>query len=267
MHQTSVALSAVVLFSAAANAAIVPYKFAVLDAGVVPGTLALPITWTGPGDNRAFSAGAGSLTPPSADLIDAVPRVRWDDYIMADPIGASFGGDPNVTGDGHTARPASVGATGTGFEPGRFVGSMYTLSDDGNTGGISAGPDGRVYLLNITLAAGSSAPTTQGVYLAIFAEGGGPNIDATATSFPALRFGVQNATNIGRNIGTGQPKTSLRSYYLDYIATQVPASELPASFGAGVNYQIFLAQTDVPAPMTSLSLLGVGAWAARRRRM
>jgi hypothetical protein len=257
------ASSAAAAVSSSASAAL-PYRLGVFDFGVIPGSVANPITWTGPGDNRAFTAGAGSIQPPPADLIDTIPRLRYDDYFMLDPIGQSVGGDPNVSGDGYSASPISFLVTGSGFDAGRAFGVASGGPGPDGFGGTPAGLEGRVYLMNLTLRVGSSAPTTQGAVIQILREG---DVQGANYVFSALRFGIENATNeAGENVGTLPVLLTQRYYYLDYIATPVPASELPASFGAGINYQIFLAQTDVPAPGASLVLLTAGGWAARRRR-
>jgi hypothetical protein len=250
------------LLSAAASASVVPYRVAFLDIGGAPGTLGSPITWSGPGDNRAFSAGAGSLFPPPADLIDTVPRLRWDDYFMFDPAGQSNGGDSAVAGDGYTATGPSF-LIGSAFDPGRALGLTYILGPDGFPGAYG-GSNGRCFLLNLTLRTGSSAPTTEGVYINILREN---DAQSANFAFTALRFGIENATNQavdGNDAAT--PYTTQRFYYLDWIATDVPASELPPSFGPGINYQIFVQQTDVPAPSTVVALISAAGWANRRRR-
>jgi hypothetical protein len=251
------ASSAIAVISWSASSAVLPYRFSIMDLGVLPGALGLPITWSGPGDNRAFTAGAGSSLPPPADQIDSIPRLRWDDYFMADPLGASNGGDPGVPGDGYTAAAAFFAGEPANFQAGRAVGVTFAVGPDG-IGGTPAGPDGRVYLMNLTLRVGSGVPVTEGVTIGILREGASVN----EPILRAVRFGIENATNVTLNPG----QFSQRRYYLDYIATPVPASELPASFGAGINYQIFVAQTDVPTPATSILLLTASSWATRRRR-
>jgi hypothetical protein len=264
MLRLLLASSAVAAISSSSASAVLPYRFGVFDFGVIPGSLASPITWTGPGDNRAFTSNAGSVLAPPADAIDANPRLRYDDYFMIDPLGQSVGGDPGVSGDGYSATPLGFLISGSGFGPGQAFGVASAGPGPDGLGGIDAGPDGRVFLMNLTLRQGSSAPTTPGAIIQILREG---NVPGANYVFSALRFGIENATNqASENVGTLPVLYTQRYYYLDYIATPVPASELPASFGASVNYQIFLAQTDVPAPGAALALLGAGSMAARRRR-
>lgn len=266
MFKATVLLSVIVAFhGSSCGGGVLPYRLALFDFGGIPGALGQPVTWNGPGDNRAFSSGAGSLLPPSADLIDVIPRVRWDDYFMMDPTGQSDGGDPQASGDGHTALGPGLTITGSGFGPGQIFGVCNTsISPDGQYG-HSAGDDGRVYLANITLRAGSSAPFTEGAIIQILREANAPPGPDTSFVFPALRFGIDSATNQAfRDLG-GAAVTTQRFYYLDYTATPVAAAELPSSFGAGVNYQIYLAQSDVPSPGPA-SLLSCGVILVSRRR-
>lgn len=242
--------------SAAASAAFLPYRVLLADFGGVPGIgIGQPITWTGPGDNTSFTSPVGGLLPPNADNIDASPRVRWDNYFMFDPNGASVGGDPSISGDGYSALAPS-GSFGPAFGAGIINGVIYNV--ESTFGGRFAGADGRLYLLNVTLRAGSSVPTTAGIYTGV--------VEGTLGQFnnenylPSLKFGRENAV-------FGVNPISQRRYYLDWIATPVAASELPPSFGAGINYQIYIQQLDptIPSPGT-VSLAMIAATFVRRKR-
>lgn len=258
MNTSTLALAALALAASSAQAGYLPYRVLTMDFGGVPhGTLGQPITWQSSGSSRPYRHPMGTLAPPTADLIDAVPAVRWDDYLMFDPIGPSDAGDPSTEGDGHTALAAS-GGIATSIDAGRIVGMQYAV---GATGGRYAGADGRLYFASITLPTDASPPETSGIYIGLLED----NAPSEAHII-AAKFGPESAV-FGAEHHLPSPRATSRRYFLDWIATPVPASALTGDFGPAINYTLYIQQEGLALPTPGAAgLLGLALLSTARRR-
>lgn len=250
------ALAGVMAGGRASSAAVsTSFGVNVVDAGGVPGgSLGSPITWT-PG-NAAFDPGFGSDIPPEPGSILASPALEYDSYLAMDPIGPSTPASSfepvawhHAWGPANIIRPDSPS---TCFAPGRLAGIWYSIGSNGGFQMSGVGPNGRsrLFIAQITLRPGTSAPTTAGVYVNI-RDAGTLNPDG---ELGALRFGEANASNNGGKWG--------QAYYLEAVARE--AFRVPSAFAGGTSYAIYV--VALPAPGSAALLVLFGAATIRRRR-
>jgi len=195
------------------------------DAGVVPGGVGNPITWTPAAGSFQDSRGAAGVFAPDADSAANTTGGIFDNYFGMDTNGPTIAGDGNTnTNDGYSSNaslgavyPGASGATTTmsGFRAGIVQGVWFSISFIPSGLGVFTGADS-LFVLNLTLRPGASAPDTVGLAVNIR--------DAVATGngvLGNLKFGAANASNNGGLWG--------QSYFLDYIAS--PVSGLGSKIG------------------------------------
>ncbi|MFM9957217.1 MAG: hypothetical protein ACKVZJ_04010 [Phycisphaerales bacterium] len=248
------------LLVAVGTASAVPFGINTVDVGGIPGgSLGNPITWTGPAGagntGAAFNPATGGNFAPAQQSIAGNAAIGWDSYAMLDPIGRSTASSSTTTSDGYTASSPSnalfpTATPTTFFGASGANGSMSGVYFNAGAGGgfLPSGPGDRLFIAQITLRAGSSAPTTQGALINI-RDFGSP---ATG-SLGLLRFGLANASNNGGNWGA--------SYYLDFRATATTG--LTGAFATSTSYEIFVVQVPTPG---AAGLAGIAGLVALRRR-
>ncbi len=235
------------------------------DAGVLPGTIGNPITWTPASGSFTDSRGPTGIFAPTADGAANTPGGAYDNYFGMDANGPTVPGDgnPNTVGDGYSSNATLLTidpvtyppvVTGVGFRAGIVQGPWFsTTFVNSRAHAEFAGLDA-MFILNLTLRPGSSGPTTVGLVVNI-RDGADVNNPASAGGLGAVKFGANNASNNG---GLWH-----QSYYLGWVATQV--SGLNATFDGGTNYTIYLVGVPGPGPGGCLAIV-FGAALRRRRR-
>ncbi|MFM9958505.1 MAG: hypothetical protein ACKVZJ_10540 [Phycisphaerales bacterium] len=244
----------------AAQGAGQPFQVNTIDAGGIPGgSLGNPITWTG---GAAFNPATGGNSPPAQQSIAGNAALQFDSYVAIDPIGPSR---PNINPveppDDYTALgPSSIifptATPTTPFGSSSLSGVWFNAGANG--GWIASGPapqeplpgSQQMFIAQITLRAGSSEPTTQGLLVNIRDFG----TVSTTGELGELRFGIQNASNNGGKWG--------QSYYLS--SRSRPADGLTGSFVGAVSHAIFVIAIPAPGAAGMLSIAGLAA--SRRRR-
>lgn len=242
--------STVVALAGAAQAA--SFQLNLMDAGVIQGSIGAPVTWT-PATQASY-ASSSAVVAPSADDIDGNAKLQFDNYFGMDTNGQSNGGDPNVKGDGYSSNNGLIivsSDVSTGFGNGQAFG-VWGSTSFVNSGTTHFGGADSLFVMNLTLRAGSSDPTTAGV-IAEIQDGA----DSVGGKFVTLKFGAANAATAPGLTG---------SYYLDWIKTGVTTAQTNATFNGGTNYQIFIVQAAVPAPGVAGVAGLAGLTVIRRRR-
>lgn len=235
------------------------------DAGVLPGTIGNPITWTPASGSFTDSRGPTGIFAPTADGAANTPGGVYDNYFGMDPNGPTVPGDgnPNTLGDGYSSNATLLTidpltyppvTTGVGFRAGIVQGPWFsTTFVNSRAHPEFAGLDA-LFILNLTLRPGSSAPATTGIVVNI-RDGANGDKSGVPGVLGAVKFGPQNASN---NAGQWA-----QSYYLDWVAK--PVSGLNATFDGGTSYAIYLVAVPGPGAGTMAGLLACRL-ALRRRR-
>lgn len=109
-----------------------------------------------------------------------------------------------------------------------------------------------MFIMNLTLRPGASAPTTQGLVVNV-RDGAEIDHPTAPGHLGALRFGIKNAHN---NSGLWS-----QSYYLDWMQRVV--IDLSVTFNGGTSYAIYI--VAIPAPGAGFVLLAAMPVPARRR--
>lgn len=230
------------------------FQLNVIDAGGIPGgTLGKPITWTP--STLAYNPGIGSNFPPSPNAIFGSENLEFDSYIAIDPIGPSTSSSTSSSVEGYQSLgPTNLlnptGSPTTPFLAGKLTGLWFNTSSNGSW--VTAGPENRIFIAQISLAPGSSGPTTEGLMVNI--RDGRPGQDPNGV-LGALRFGIDNASNNSGNWA--------QSYHLKAFGRPITSAS-PAFIG-GTCWDIFVVVAPSPC---SAGLLGVGGLigVAQRKR-
>ncbi|MFM9958506.1 MAG: hypothetical protein ACKVZJ_10545 [Phycisphaerales bacterium] len=247
------ALSILALGASTALGAGAPFQINTIDAGGIPGgSLGNPITWTG---GAAFNPATGGNFPPAQQAIAGNAAIGWDSYLAIDPRGRSFGNlKPFNPVEGYTALgPTSIiyptATPTTPFSASSLSGVWFNAGAGG--GFVTSGSNENImFIAQITLRAGSSVPTTDGVLVNIRDFG----TVSTTGELGALKFGAQNATNNSGKWG--------QAYFLDLRVT--PTTGLVGAFANATSYEVLV--RAVPGPGAAGAMMLVGVAAARRRR-
>ncbi len=247
-------LTVAALLASTATVRADPFQVNVCDAGVVPGSIGNPVTWTPALGSFQDSRGSSGVFPPAPEG-PLTPSEMYDNYFSMDPAGPPLPGDgnPNTIGDGYitivslgAVNPGASGSTTTmsGFRAGIAQGVWFSTAFITSGDQVSI-PDGtytgnltgiqHMFVLNLTLRPGASPPTTNGLVVNIR---DGADIDQPTAngSLGPLRFGLANASNNGGRWH--------QSYYLDYLTRTV--SGINATFNGGTSYAIYI--VAVPEP-------------------
>ncbi|MBN8645471.1 MAG: hypothetical protein J0L61_09570 [Planctomycetes bacterium] len=254
--------SAVLAVAGAANAA--TFRINVVDAGGVAGGTGSPITWTGTTNGAAYNnAAVGGNNPPSQSLAgaDSLPATAFDSYIAIDSRGPTIGESSDGANDGYTSSgpgnyiglsSADSNAFRASGANGSLIGVWFNTFDTSSTADLLGAGVDSLFLGQISLRPGSTAPTTQGLVVNIKDNKPGQNPDGV---LGALRFGEANATDNGGAWG--------QSYYLAVRTRTIAGAS--AAFNGGTTYEIYVATVAIPAP-GAVGVAGLAGLAAFRRR-
>jgi len=251
-------LSASALLAVAGVASGAAFNVNTIDAGQVAGALGAPITWSHGTNGAAYNNGSnGGDGPPSPTLIFNIAAAAFDSYIAIDPVGPSTGNTSSNSNDGYqalgpgnvitpTGQTSVLGAVGTN---GSLGGVWFNANAQG--GFVTSGPGDRLFMSQISLRPGATAPTTEGILANIKDAGTASSDGALGT----LKFGAANASNNGGLWG--------QSYYLDFVTRTI--ANVNANFNGGTSYAIYIVALPIPGPGAA-GLAGLAGLVAMRRR-
>lgn len=251
--------SAVLAVAGAANAA--TFRINVVDAGGVAGGTGSPITWSHASNGTSYNNGSvAGNNPPTASLGQSLPASMFDSYIAIDSRGPSTPNSTSSSNDGYSSSgpgnyiglsSADSNAFRASGANGSLIGVWFNTFDTSSTADLLGAGIDSLFLGQISLRSGSTAPTTQGLVVNIKDNAPGQNPDGV---LGALRFGEANATNNGGAWG--------QSYYLA-VRTRTIAG-VNANFNGGTTYEIYVATIPTPGAASVAGLAGLVA--LRRRR-
>lgn len=225
----------------------------VVDAGLIPGgTFGAPLTWSPA--LPAYQSTVGGNTPPTPNAVFSIPSLGFDTYLALDANGPTLASSTSSSADGYqssgpTGFNPPTGSSGP-FLAGACGGTWYNVAVGG--GFVDSGSLNRIFLAQITLRPGSSAPVTDGLFINVRDFG----VVSPNGQLGAVKFGIENASNAGGLWG--------QYYYLERVGRSV--SGVNATFNGGTAWEIYVRATTVPTPGFGGALLAGVCVGVRRRR-